>query len=71
MRAVRWYTTGSDTKTHHYLLLTAIVGFLHDRQVKVIEIEFTLKGHLVEGVKEVKGERRFRPIERCGVPAHP
>lgn len=36
-----------------------------------MKVELSLESQLMVGVEEVKSKRRFRSMERCGVPAHP
>lgn len=55
---------------YNLFLLTTIVGLLHDGQVEIIEVKFSLEGEFVVSVEEVKGERGFWLVRSCRIPAH-
>ena len=63
--------TSHDEETHNSPPPTTIVKLLHDRRVKIMEIQLSLEIELMVGVEEVEGEHCLRSIERGGVPTHP
>jgi hypothetical protein len=54
--------------THGHLLSATVIGFLHDRRIEIIEVQFSLKRNLVIGVEKIEGERSLWLLERRGVP---
>lgn len=55
---------------HYRPLLAAVISFLEDEPVVIIEVEFSLKRELLIRVEDVKREYRLRTVERRGVPAY-
>jgi hypothetical protein len=56
------YLAGATNRiTHLNIETSTVVRFLHDRGVKVVQIQFSLEGNLVIGVQKIEGKDSLGP----------